>query len=133
VKTLKEQVKKLRDNPLFTRIYNKHKKRRQRNPEISLERTQLNALKEFLETLRQMEQGLEPLNDEEIVNDYYIVINGKSMLNSEWKRLIELQRQLGDTSLNPSPLWENRSVRYLKNLFRDDGEKPHKDKSVNLW
>jgi hypothetical protein len=127
---LKQQVDKLRQNPLFSKIYAKHRQRRVRSKgKISLERTQLNALKEFLQTFEQETTNTKTLETD---NDYYILVAGKSMLNSEWKRLIQTQKELGDVLVNPSPNWELRHIHYLKSLFRKD-EKPHKDKSVDLW
>lgn len=129
---LKTQVDKLRSNPLFSKIYAKHRQRRVRSKcKISLERTQLNALKEYVSLLRTYEQEA-PNIKETLDNDYYVLINGKSRLNSEWQRLKQTQREMGDTKINPSPNWELRHIHYLKNLFRDK-DKPHEDKSVNLW
>ena len=132
---LKTQVDKLRSNPLFSKIYAKHRQRRVRsNGKISLEKCQLNALKEFVERLRELEMGIEDLDTTEQNNDFHVMIAGEPMLNSEWKRLIQTQKEMGDVSLNPSPNWELRHIHYFKRLFRDDyGERKGKDKSVNIW
>lgn len=71
------KVNRLRGNKLFERIYNKHRKRRQRDKSISLERTQLSALKEYVSVLQYLENELPTLNYEETLdNDYYIMVAG---------------------------------------------------------
>jgi hypothetical protein len=130
---LKTQIKKLSKNPLFSRIYGKHRQRRVRsNGKISLEKCQLNALKEYIQLLQSYENEAPNIKELETEQDFYVSIGGKTYLNKEWQKLKELQRELADTQITPSPDWEARHVHYLKSLFKDK-DTPTEDDSVNIW
>ena len=129
--SLEEQIKKLRGRSLFETIYNRHKQRRHRNKSISLQRVRELTLSEYY----LIRQQLKILGKEDITacseerpttipdatinkeEDYYIVVGGKSMLNSTWRRMIEKQREAG-TSPTPSP--DQQLQRYLLSLFKND-------------
>jgi hypothetical protein len=118
--TIEDTIKKLRNDRIWNLVYNKWKKRRSRNKEkLSLRRCREKALIEYYTLKEQVKydnktpENIEPL-------DYYVMVGGKPMLNSEWQKLIQLQKELGDTKINPSPNWELQSIHYLKSLFRDD-------------
>jgi len=132
--SLETQIKKLRGNIIFERCYNKHKKRRNRDKSISLEKCRLNAIKEYVELLQKYETEAPNIEEIEKERDYYIMIGGVSMLNSKWKELIQTQKELGDTKINPSPRWEDRSIRYLKSLFHNSDEETSDEKrTVDIW
>jgi len=129
-KMIKSEILKLKHNDIFKKIYSKWRMRRFRDKTLTLEMIQRGALWEYGELMKQ--QNTQQTNDED-PNDYYVMVHGKSMLNSEWKKLMELQRVKADTSINPSPDWELQTVHYLQKMFQGDKEKPHKDRSVDLW
>lgn len=131
--SLEQQIKKLRGNIIFERCYNKHKKRRQRDKTISLEKCRLDTIKEYLQILKTYEDNKPNMEEIEKVQDYYVMINGVSMLDSEWKRLVAEQQRCGDTKVFPSRHPDSYAYVILKSLFKDNGEKSNRDKSVSLW
>jgi len=136
--TLKQSVKKLRNDKLFQKIYNKWKKRRSRyEDKISLEDARKEALLEYY-SLREMIKSVKPnLNpddydnfvnnelvliskrreEETIQKDFYVVVAGKSMLNSRWQRLKQIQSEKG-TSPTITP--DKQLQLYLLSLFKDN-------------
>ena len=133
--TLKQVVKRLRKDMVFQRIYAKHKKRHSRHEDtITLEDARKGALLEFYTLKEQIKYEQKPPehSEREEKPDFYVVINGKSMLNSEWRRLIQEQKRVGDTKVFPSRHPDSYVYVYLKSLFKND-DKPHRDKTVDLW
>jgi len=133
--TLEQQIKALRGNSTFETIYNKYKQKRHRDKSISLRRCRELALSEYYLLLQRLktEGNVSAPEETELEEDYYVMVGGKSMLNSEWKRLLAEQKRCGDTKVFPSRDPESYGTEYLKSLFRNDKNPPRKSKAVDLW
>jgi len=132
IMSFKQAIKKLRGIPLWDLIYNKWKMKRHRsNDEISLEQCRREALLEYYRTKEQIKYEQRPSEHSEMEKepDYYVVINGRSMLNSTWQRMKQIQREKG-TSPSTHPDEELRL--YLLSLFRDEEPEPRRSRVVDL-
>jgi len=129
---LEQQIKKLRGNIIFERVYNKHKQRRHRNPEkYTLQQTRLNAIREYLQILKDYEDS-KPQIKEPSEKDFWVMVGGVSMRNSKYKELIAEQARCGNVQEFPSRNPESYGYAILKSLFKDEGEE-QSENAVDIW
>jgi len=131
--SFKLAIKKLRGIPLWDRIYGRWKMKRHRsNDEISLEECRREALLEYYRTKEAIKYEQRPSEHSEMEKepDYYVVVNGRTMLNSQWQRMKQIQREKG---VSPSMHPDEELRLYLLSHFREDKKPTRKNKSVDLW
>ena len=114
---IKDEILKLKNNDVFKKIYSKWRMRRFRDPTLTLEMIQRASLMEYEEHLKYNTPYTTPTSEPE-PNEYYVVVNGKSMLNSTWRKMIETQKIKGVTE--PEQRDDDPIRDYLLSLFRDE-------------
>lgn len=115
-------------DPLFKRIYKKWHSRKRRHPELNINvleqaKKEYEWKKEMLEkNTLQKPPSYTPLPPD---TDPTINICGTPMKDSEWRKLIRIQKEKG-TSPTTTP--DEELKRYLISLFRND--KPRRDNII---